>query len=139
MNYLNKINRNGNAIIFYDGECALCSIAVVFILNRDHQQKFKYAPLSGETAKKMLNSHVISNADSLVVHTDGAIFLYSNAVIFIAQNLIWPYKAIAILKILPLRMRDYIYKILANNRHLILKKSVNCQLTGKPKKDLFLN
>ena len=41
-------------ILFFDGVCGLCNRFVDFMLRVDSQDLFRYAPLQGETARRML-------------------------------------------------------------------------------------
>ena len=41
-------------ILFFDGVCGLCNRFVDFMLRADSQDLFRYAPLQGETARRML-------------------------------------------------------------------------------------
>ncbi|HEY3227320.1 MAG TPA: DCC1-like thiol-disulfide oxidoreductase family protein, partial [Planctomycetota bacterium] len=41
-------------LILYDGVCALCNALVRFVLPRDRKDRFRFAPLQGETARGLL-------------------------------------------------------------------------------------
>lgn len=41
-------------ILFFDGVCGLCNRFVDFMLRADSQHRFRYAPLQGETARRLL-------------------------------------------------------------------------------------
>lgn len=41
-------------ILFFDGVCGLCNRFVDLMLKSDSQDRFRYAPLQGETARRML-------------------------------------------------------------------------------------
>ena len=41
-------------ILFFDGVCGLCNRFVDFMLRTDSQHLFRYAPLQGETARRLL-------------------------------------------------------------------------------------
>lgn len=41
-------------ILFFDGVCGLCNRFVDFMLRADRQDRFRYAPLQGETARRLL-------------------------------------------------------------------------------------
>lgn len=43
-----------NRILFYDGECGLCTHSVKFFLEEDRGRRLCYAPLQGETAQEWL-------------------------------------------------------------------------------------
>ena len=41
-------------ILFFDGVCGLCNRFVDFMLRTDSQHRFRFAPLQGETARRLL-------------------------------------------------------------------------------------
>ena len=41
-------------ILFFDGVCGLCNRFIDLMLRADRQDRFRYAPLQGETARRML-------------------------------------------------------------------------------------
>ena len=41
-------------ILFFDGVCGLCNRFVDFMLRTDRHYRFRYAPLQGETARRLL-------------------------------------------------------------------------------------
>jgi len=47
----------GRDLILYDGECGLCAASVQFVLARDRQARFVYAPLQGALARTVLGRH----------------------------------------------------------------------------------
>ena len=44
-------------ILLYDGVCGLCNDWVQFTLNRDPAGQFRFAPLQGPTAERILNKY----------------------------------------------------------------------------------
>ncbi|MDX1686002.1 MAG: DCC1-like thiol-disulfide oxidoreductase family protein, partial [Saprospiraceae bacterium] len=64
-------------IIFYDGECPLCSRAVIYFLKIDKNEVLRYAPLEGETAKEKMGDEYdeIIKRDT-VVYYDGDTFYF---------------------------------------------------------------
>lgn len=49
---------NPNAmIVFYDGLCGFCDRTVQFILNRDKDDAFQFAPLQSDFAEEILPKH----------------------------------------------------------------------------------
>ena len=41
-------------ILFFDGVCGLCNRFVDFMLKADSRSRYRYAPLQGETARRLL-------------------------------------------------------------------------------------
>jgi predicted DCC family thiol-disulfide oxidoreductase YuxK len=77
------------AIIFYDGQCALCHGFVKFVLRNDKAGEFRYSPLQGETISKLVPSETRKSLpDSVVVRAfAGELFLKSEAVVYVLKRL----------------------------------------------------
>lgn len=56
-------------LILYDGYCALCHSMVRSILKRDKKQLFAFAPLQGQTARRVFKSlpKLYSQLDSVIL------------------------------------------------------------------------
>ena len=129
---------NQEHIIFFDGVCNLCNNAVDFIIKRDVQGVFKFAPLQGETAKSLLSREKLESLDSLILYRGGVAFLRSNAAINIAKELSSPWSLISYFKWIPLVLRDGIYNMIAKSRYRLFGKKDTCRLPTKAQKELFL-
>ena len=51
-------------ILFFDGVCGLCNCFVDFLLIRDSQRLFRFAPLQGETAGRLIHGELSSPDES---------------------------------------------------------------------------
>src|SRR5882762_1006850 len=49
-----------NPIVLYDGVCGFCNRIVQFILKRDSRDRFRFATLQSEYARRLLQKHGIS-------------------------------------------------------------------------------
>ena len=96
--------------IFIDHDCKVCSTYGNWINNKNNDMKIN--------DQKNLTINEI-NLDTLVYKNQNKVFYYSDAVIMSVASLGGIYKIIYILKLFPKRIRDFVYKIFAKNRHLI--------------------
>ncbi|MEM8868312.1 MAG: DCC1-like thiol-disulfide oxidoreductase family protein [Verrucomicrobiota bacterium] len=58
------MSKEGQRILFYDGECGLCTNSVKFLMGADRARLIHYAPLQGETAREYLPAS-LREADDL--------------------------------------------------------------------------
>jgi hypothetical protein len=58
----------GLPILFFDGECGVCTRTVRFLLHRDRRRRsLRFASLQGNTARELLRSHPgLAGVDSLI-------------------------------------------------------------------------
>lgn len=118
------MTRSGDDIIFYDGHCALCHAAVRFVVARDKQAAFRFAPLQGETFQRLVGATEELPAglpDSIVLRTSGGELLTrSAAVIYILSRLSRGWRGAAkILRWVPRGVRDWGYDLVARIRRKI--------------------
>lgn len=127
-------------LVFYDGACGLCDHAVQFVLKRDKEKSFVFAPLQGETAKKLLKE--VPKEDSLVLienfQTDQRrVYQFGEGALRILWQLPFPWKAVGALHVLPASIPNFFYRIVARNRHRYFPKD-RCQLPIGDEKERFL-
>ena len=106
-------------VIYYDGECGLCHLAVKFILRVDSKSKFYFSPLSN------LDNN-LKNIDSIVFKKENKVFYEGQAIIMIFENIdnSWNYLA-KVLKLIPINVLDTAYRWVSRNRAKISVKKVS--------------
>ena len=120
-------------IVFFDGLCPFCHFWVQFLLKRDHNKQFFFAPLQGETAHELLSSELMS-VDTIVLLEDRKkIYTKSNAILRIIKILGGFRMILFIFKLLPISIRNFFYDIMARNRFVLRKPLENCPV---PKPDV---
>lgn len=131
-------------LLFYDGECGLCDHIVQFVLRIDTDQKFLFAPLQGETARKELKAlpEEIKNADSLVLIENfetpqSRIWIYGKGAFTIFWLLGGWWKLIGWISYLPAFLYNWGYWIVAKNRHRLFSKD-SCRIPDPSQKMRFL-
>lgn len=123
-----------SSIILFDGVCKLCSHSVQFVLQHDKKGVFKFIPLQSDTGQHLLSKHNLSHSiplNSLVYLKGNKVYTRSDAVLKVAAQLSYPIKLLAIFIIVPKCMRDFLYRLVANNRYKIFSKSDVCILPQK--------
>ena len=121
-----------NTIIFFDGVCALCNRFVGFVYRRDKAHEFKFAPLQGETARKVLPDLTERiQLSSVVLFDNGRIVMGSSAALEILSKLGGLWRFVIVLKLVPRFLRDLIYGWVANNRYRWFGQSSQCRWTSE--------
>ena len=106
-------------VIYYDGECGLCHLAVRFILRVDSKSNFYFSPLSNLDIN-------LKNKDSIILKKDNKVFYEGMAIIMIFQNIDnnWNYLA-KVLKLIPINVLDTAYRWVSRNRAKVSVKKVS--------------
>ena len=110
-------------VIYYDGECGLCHLAVRFILRVDSKNNFYFSPLSNLDIN-------LKNIDSIILKRGNKVFYEGMAIITIFENIDnnWNYLA-KVLKLIPINVLDTVYRWVSRNRaKFSVKKVSSCPI-----------
>ena len=124
-------------IIFYDDNCVLCNHSIQFLIKKDLQNQFVFAPLQGKLAKKSIDLIYIKKLDSFVVLSNGSSYVKGRAIKFIIQNL----KTLSFYKwvlFIPNSILDLVYSFIGKIRYKVFGKSKNCLYLNKKIKNRFI-
>ena len=131
---------NNQYIVIFDGVCNLCNGAVRFIIDRDHANKFVFAPLQSPMAKGLIAKYEIEDIgqDSFVLIKNEQCYFRTDAALEITKDLRGWWHLFRIFIILPRPVRDYFYRLLARNRYRIFGKTEHCMVPTPELKQKFL-
>ena len=138
MSEMNASNTTQKRIIFFDGICHLCNGFVDFVISRDKKHLYQFAPLQGETAKALLPENLRTELSSVIYLENDNIKQQSTAVISIMIGLGFPYHFCYIFYFVPARLRDFIYKWVANNRYTWFGQRETCRLPQAEERQYLL-
>jgi len=117
--------------LFFDGECAFCSRSCRWVARHDKKQRIQLAPLQGKLGQNLgLEAFAEGSTGTMVLlrEADQRRFYRSDAVIELGKALGGIYRLAAVLELVPRRLRDGIYSLIAKNRHLLARGSISCLL-----------
>ena len=119
-----------SGIILFDGVCNFCNGSVNFIIERDRENYFKFAPLQSEIGQKLLAEHNIdkTQTDSVVLIENGKAFVRTTAALRIARKLSGAWKLFYGFSIVPSFIRDVFYKLFAKYRYKMFGKTEACMM-----------
>ena len=129
-----------NAIILFDGVCNFCNGSVNFIIDRDPQGYFKFAPLQSEVGEKLLAENGIDKnvTDSVVLIEKGKVYTHSTAALRVARKLSGAWSWFYGFVVVPKFIRDFGYKLFAKNRYQMFGKQDACMLPTPDVRSRFL-
>lgn len=107
------------AILLYDGECGFCTRSVLFVYRRDPHGRFRFAALASPAGQRLLAEHGARDVgDTMVLVDADGVHVRSTAALRVAAGLRrpWPWLA-ALGRLVPRRLRDAAYGLVAANRH----------------------
>ncbi len=115
-------------IILFDAECILCSANAQFVLKHDKKERFRLASMQGELGASLYRAHGMDpkNPSSMIIVENNKIRTDSDAVLSIYEALGFPWRAFAVIRIVPALLRDPVYRWVARNRYRIFGKRAMC-------------
>ena len=129
-----------NRIILFDGLCNLCSWSVQFIIARDPDAQFRFASIQSPIGEEILaNLHIAPDALDSFVLIDGAECLSkSDAALRVARHLSGWWPMLAVFSVLPRRVRDWAYGVVARHRFRWFGVRSSCMIPTADIRSRFL-
>jgi predicted DCC family thiol-disulfide oxidoreductase YuxK len=136
----------GAHLVLYDGVCGLCNRLLQFLLKHDQREVFCFAALQSDTGKMMVarsggdpgeltSFYVVAD-----FRTRGArVFTRSDAAVFVASQLGWPWKTLSLARWLPQTLRNGAYDLIARSRYRIFGRYDQCLLPAPEHRRRFVD
>jgi predicted DCC family thiol-disulfide oxidoreductase YuxK len=128
-----------DGLILFDGICVLCSRSVRFVLQHDTSGWFCFTPIQSPYGRALANRLGVDaqKPGTSAVIVRGRAFFKSDAAIEVLQRL--PRFAWArVLSLLPHRLRDLVYDLVAQNRYRLFGRTERCLMPSPEFTDRFL-
>jgi predicted DCC family thiol-disulfide oxidoreductase YuxK len=125
----------GRHLILYDAVCGLCDRLVRFVLPRDRREVFHFASLQSNLGRSLVRQfgrdpdcldtfYVVSDYRGASPHLMGR----ARAALFVAKALGGPWRALAVLGVLPDGLLDPAYRLVARHRYGLFGRRESCFL-----------
>ena len=118
-----------DTIVFYDGDCGLCSYVVQFILKNEREEKLMFCSLQSEFAVEFLKKkgYDATLLNTLYFFNGSKIYRKSSAALQILRNLKSKWQLFLVLWIIPWFIRDIFYDIIASIRKKIVPNACSIE------------
>jgi predicted DCC family thiol-disulfide oxidoreductase YuxK len=127
-------------VIFFDDVCVMCNGFVNLILRVDRQQQFLFAPLSGETASRLLPPLPDDPSKWSMVYVDeSGIHDQSDASLEVYRRLGGIWWLLSLARFVPRVIRNPVYRIIARNRYRWFGKRDTCRIPSPEERTRFLD
>ena len=126
-------------ILFFDGVCGMCNRFVDVILKADRRGVLHFAPLQGETARRMLPPLQGDPAEwSLLYLDERGLHDHWDASIGAYRRLGGLWLLLTLPGLIPRRIRNPLYRIIARNRYRWFGRRAACRLPTPEEASRFL-
>ena len=139
------------AMVLFDGVCNFCDASVNFIIERDPDGYFKFAPLQSEVGAKLASDHGLASEtadgrthgdlipiDSVVLIEDGRAYTHSTAALRILWRLGGVWSLMYAFIVVPKPVRDFFYRLFAKYRYRMFGRKDECMLPSPEVRARFL-
>ena len=126
-------------VVLFDGVCNLCNASVGFLIDRDPDAVFRFAPLQSDIGRALVADCDLEGEDSIVLVEDGQCYLRSDAALRIAGRMRGAWPLLGVFRLVPRPLRDALYRTVAQNRYRWFGKQDACRLPTPDLQRRFLD
>jgi predicted DCC family thiol-disulfide oxidoreductase YuxK len=130
--------------MLYDGSCGLCAASVQFILRHERRGTLRFAALESSLAAELRTRHPeLAGVDSMVwIEGLGGpserVAVRARAVLAATQYLGGAWRLASIARLLPVRLLDAAYDLVAHHRHRLVPTQNSCYLPPPAVRSRFI-
>jgi predicted DCC family thiol-disulfide oxidoreductase YuxK len=130
----------GAPVMVFDGACNLCHGWVRFALKRDRKARLKFLAAQAPHGQDFLKRHELPalNYDSFYLVENAVILHKSRGFLALVQYLCWPWPWLAVFSVLPSRLLDRPYDLIARNRYRWFGRREVCLIADEARAERFL-
>jgi predicted DCC family thiol-disulfide oxidoreductase YuxK len=127
-------------VLLFDGVCNLCHTSIRAIVRLDGEGRILFAPLQSDVGRELLDRQGLSPDyfDSVVLVEGEDHYTKSTAILRVCRYLDGPVPLASALVVLPERVRDRAYDLVAEYRYQIFGKKDECTVPQQHVRERFL-
>jgi predicted DCC family thiol-disulfide oxidoreductase YuxK len=127
-------------VVLFDGVCNLCNAGVRFVLRRDPSGIFRFAAQQSPVGQAMIAKYISGSPppSSVILFAGDGVYTESTAMLEICARLGPPWSWLAILRIIPRRLRDACYGFVVRHRYQWFGRTDQCQVPSAEMKSRFI-
>ena len=124
--------------LMFDGVCNLCDGFVNFVADGDSQRRVRF----GAQQKHMDMLERIgapTDLSTLVLIQGDKFYTLSSAALRTLAVMDWPWRGMAAFSLVPVVVRDYVYKLVAQHRYKVFGKTDECRVPSPEFRRRFID
>lgn len=129
-----------NPVLLFDGVCNLCNGFVQFVILRDPEAIFRFAPLQSAVGAQLATQagFPIDELSTVILYDRGKFYTHSDVALEVVRRLpgLWP--LLYGLNVIPKSIRDSMYNWVARNRYRWFGKRSSCMVPTPQIRSRFL-
>jgi predicted DCC family thiol-disulfide oxidoreductase YuxK len=131
---------NKHSVVLFDGVCNFCNSSVNFIMDRDKNDRFRFAALQSDAGTDLQKQYGLdpNELSSFILVEDGRYFTKTTAALRVGKHLGFPWNLFYPLIFIPPFLRNISYNIIASYRYKWFGKKDACRLPTAEERARFL-
>lgn len=126
------------ALFVFDGICVLCSSGASWIMRNDGRALVNFTPAQEALGQALYAHYGIGMDESYLLIADGSAYTASRGYLELCRILGRWWHALRMSAIIPERLRDWLYALVARNRYRWFGKADFCALLTKEQRERLL-
>jgi predicted DCC family thiol-disulfide oxidoreductase YuxK len=108
-------------VIIFDSDCSLCLSVVRFIRKHNRKTPFHFVPQQSDEGRALVQKLSVAPKDinTVIYITETGYLVRSTAVLHILKDMGAPWKYFYFLRLVPVFIRDAVYRVVARLRGII--------------------
>lgn len=143
---VSRVTGLATPVVLFDGRCPLCVGTTRFLLEKDRDHRFRFAPLDSAAARSLLERCAsdpsvvaeVRSRSTVALMVEGRLHIRSDAALLIAARLPFPWRTFSVLRIVPRALRDRAYLFIARRRHRVWGRLDSCYVPESKDRNRFL-
>jgi predicted DCC family thiol-disulfide oxidoreductase YuxK len=129
------------ALLVFDGVCVLCSASARFILKRDRARRFRFATAQSPLGQALFRHYGLDaqTFETNLVLIEGRAYGKLDTVVAAGRELGGVWRALALLRVLPRSVADWLYDGVARNRYRLFGRTERCMMPPPEWRDRFID
>ncbi len=128
-------------VLLFDGVCNLCNGFVQWVIERDPDGVFRFAPLQSKVGEEILQQAGLADEalNSVVLYENGRLYRRSTAALRVLRRMAFPWYLLYAFKLAPEWLRDAVYDYIARHRYAWFGRRDECMMPTPDLKRRFLH
>ena len=128
-------------IVVFDAQCLLCNGWVQFLLRHDRKGVFRFASIQSEAGQALLANAglAVDGLQTLLLIDGERSWQHTGAIFRVLGALGWPWRLAWIGWLVPVQLRDPLYRLLARNRYRMFGRLEQCAMPPADYRIRFLD
>jgi predicted DCC family thiol-disulfide oxidoreductase YuxK len=129
-----------NPVLLFDGECVFCSGWVQFLLKRDLEKRYRFIVAQTPLGEALYRHYGLKTRDyeTNLLIDGGRAYNKSDATIRVLEGLGMPWALAGLARVVPRRIADAAYGVVARNRLKIAGRRESCMVPTAEVRERFL-